>query len=257
MTSPVEQNAIVDLLFRLADDELLMGHRNSEWTGVAPMIEEDIAFSSMAQDEMGHAQAYYTILHEQLGQNDPDKLAFLRNPKEFRNAHLASLPRTHWAEAIMRQFLYDTAEQIRLEAYVKHPFEPLGQLARKIHGEEKYHFLHARAWILRLGQAVEDSNQRLQEALDQLWPYALGLFESPAHDQPEPFDEKTLKGAWLDLVCPLLVEANLIPPATQGEGQWISRVDMITGRYAPPAEHRIELLDAMQLVYRLDPTAEW
>lgn len=253
----ISPEALTDLLFRLADDELLVGHRNSEWTGVAPIIEEDIAFSSMAQDEMGHAQAYYTILHEALGQDAPDKLAFLRNPEDFRSAFLAEMKRADWAHALMRQFLYDTAEHIRVEAYKTHPFEPLAQVARKISGEEKYHLMHARMWVTKLGNATDESRQKMQNALDSLWPYALGLFETPKREQPEPFDENTLRQQWLDFACPLLQTASLKPTAEEFDGQWRTTVDAKTGRYGQPAEDRIDLLNAMQQVYRIDPEAEW
>lgn len=238
--------AVIDLLFRLADDELLIGHRNSEWTGIAPIIEEDIAFSSMAQDEMGHALAYYTILHEHCGQPHPDQLAFLREPNQFRNAALTALPRRDWSEAIMRQFFYDAAEQIRLDCYAKHPFEPLAQVARKIHGEEKYHFLHARTWVVRLAQTIE-SRQRMQTAIEVLWPHALGLFEEGRPEQPSPLDEISMREAWLGLVSPILTEVGYQIPSTEG----------VYLRYAAPTADRIELLDAMQKVYRIDPSAEW
>lgn len=252
-----ENNALIDLLFRLADDELMVGHRNSEWTGVAPILEEDIAFSSMAQDELGHAQAYYTILHEHFSQETPDQLAFLRNPETFRNAQFTSLPKTDWAYSIVRQFLYDAAEQVRLSAYIEHPFEPLGQVARKIVGEEKYHFLHGKMWLVRLGHGTTESNQLMQTALDDLWAYALGLFERPQYEQSNPFTEVELQQDWLNLVCPLLAESDLSVPVEEDHGQWITSVKGYATRYADPTDDRIELLDAMQQVYRIDPSADW
>ena len=107
------RQAVIDLLYRLADDEMVLGHRDSEWTGHGPILEEDIAFSSMAQDEMGHAQAYYQMLHE-LGDSNPDTLAFTRNARQFRCASLVSLPNNRdWAFCVTRQFLYDAAETVR------------------------------------------------------------------------------------------------------------------------------------------------
>lgn len=252
-----EHTAIIDLLYRLADDELMIGHRNSEWTGVAPILEEDIAFSSMAQDEMGHAQAYYAMLHE-LGESNPDTLAFRRDPEAFRNASFTALPRKDWARSIVRQLLYDAAEHVRLEAYSNHPFELLAQFARKIHGEEKYHLLHGRTWLIKLGHGTEESRQRLQESLDELWPYALGLFEPSPVEPPKPYDEAILCSEWLQLVCPILSEAMLtIDAAANTDGVWMTNAKPVYGRYAEPDEHRIDLLDAMQKVYRLDPDAQW
>ena len=101
----ITRDGVVDLLYRMGDDELVIGHRNSEWTGLAPILEEDIAFSSMAQDEMGHAQAYYQMLHE-LGESDPDTLAFARNARQFRCASLVSLPNNRdWSCCVTRPFL--------------------------------------------------------------------------------------------------------------------------------------------------------
>jgi ring-1,2-phenylacetyl-CoA epoxidase subunit PaaC len=195
---------------------------------------------------------------QQLRESDPDTLAFRRDPQDFRNATLTALPRKDWARSIMRQFLYDAAEHVRLEAYSNHPFEPLAQFARKIRGEEKYHFLHGRTWISKLGHGTDESRQRLQESLDELWPYALGLFEPSQNEQPEPFDEATLRSEWLQLICPLLSDASLtVDAAENADGIWTTVSNPIYGRYDEPDEHRIDLLDAMQKVYRLDPDAQW
>src|SRR3990172_10572297 len=127
------REAVINLLYRLADDELIIGHRNSEWTGHGPILEADIAFSSMAQDEMGHARAFYEMLHE-LGGPDPDKMAFGRKARDFRCCSLVALPKRDWAFSIMRQFLYDAAETVRLAALMQSSLAPLAQLATKLRG---------------------------------------------------------------------------------------------------------------------------
>ena len=149
------RTALIDLLYRLADDELIIGHRDSEWTGLGPILEADIAFSSMAQDEMGHALAYYHLLSE-LGEGDPDTLAFGRSPEQFRCASLVSLPKADWGFSVLRQFLYDTAECVRLSALAHSAYRPLAHLARKLQSEEKYHLMHGRMWVLRLGDATDE-----------------------------------------------------------------------------------------------------
>src|SRR5438067_12555980 len=101
------------LLLALADDEFVLGYRNSEWTGIAPMLEDDVAFSSMAQDEIGHARLLYQILGERLGLT-ADGVAYGRPPAAFRNAHLLERPRTNWALTIARQYLYDQLDHVRL-----------------------------------------------------------------------------------------------------------------------------------------------
>lgn len=258
ITQSNDQAALIDLLYRLADDELFIGHRNSEWTGVAPILEEDIAFSSMAQDEMGHALAYYTILHQTFTQDRPDQLAFVRPAKNFRNAPFTALPRQDWAHAILRQFLYDSAEQVRLEHYTDHPFAPLAQLAHKFRGEEKYHFLHARTWVTKLGNSTEDSHVKMQAGLNSLWPYALGLFEPGMPDQPAQFSESRLREQWLQLVVPILLEAGLQVNAQRSDhDQWETDTVPVYGRYAQPGSERLDLLAAMQQVFTIDPEAQW
>jgi ring-1,2-phenylacetyl-CoA epoxidase subunit PaaC len=248
----MNQAALKDLLFRLADDELVIGHRNTEWTGRGPILEADIAFSSMAQDELGHAQVYYSLLRD-LGEADPDRLAFLRDPGDFRCAQLVELPRGDWAFSVVRQFLYDAAESVRLAALAQSSYTPLAQAARKFAGEEKYHWLHGKTWVSHLGRATPESRARLQAALDQAFPYALGLFETTEVDDAIvagglQTPEAALKESWLALITPILHDAGLaLPQAEPIEG----------GRRGQHTEHLAALLNAMQLVFRLDPEATW
>ena len=116
--------ALVDYILALADDEVVIGHRESEWTGLGPILEEDIAFSSIAQDELGHALTYYTLL-EELGQGAPDDLAFLRPAEDFRSAQLCEMPRGDYAFSLVRGYLYDLAEAVRLEGLAASTYAPL------------------------------------------------------------------------------------------------------------------------------------
>ena len=164
-----------DLLLELADDELILGWRNSEWTGIAPLLEEDVAFSSIAQNEIGHARALYQLAARELG-TDADALAFDRKPEEYRCAPLVELRRLEWARTIARHFLYETADAIRLEALKASDDPEVAGLAAKIDREEAYHRMHAEMWVERL-LAVEEGRERLFEAVDELWPYALGVLD--------------------------------------------------------------------------------
>jgi ring-1,2-phenylacetyl-CoA epoxidase subunit PaaC len=168
-------NERVQLLLSLADDELLLGWRNSEWTGIAPTLEEDVAFSSIAQNEIGHARALYEVAARELG-TDADALAFDRAPEEYRSAPLVELRRLEWARTIARHWLYETADAIRLEALKASADAELAGIAAKIDREEVYHRIHAEMWIDRL-LAAEDGRTRLSAALDELWPYALGVLD--------------------------------------------------------------------------------
>ena len=163
------------LLLTLADDELILGWRNSEWTGIAPFLEEDVAFSSIAQNEIGHARALYELAARELG-TDADALAFDRSLDEYRSAPLVELRRLEWARTIARHWLYETADAIRLEALRASDDAELAGIAAKIDREEVYHRIHAEMWADRL-LASDEGWPRLEEALDELWPYALGVLD--------------------------------------------------------------------------------
>ena len=152
-------------LLALADDELVIGWRDSEWTGIAPLLEEDVAFSSIAQNEIGHARAVYQLLTD-----DPDALAFDRPLDEYRCAPLVELQLLDWAHTIARRWLYEEADRIRIEALLRDADPAVAGLAAKIDREEAYHRMHAEMWNTRL-----QGEQRYRKALADLWPYALGV----------------------------------------------------------------------------------
>jgi ring-1,2-phenylacetyl-CoA epoxidase subunit PaaC len=168
-------SARTDLLLSIADDELILGWRNSEWTGIAPFLEEDVAFSSIAQNEIGHARALYELAARELG-TTADELAFDRKPSEYRSAPLVELRKLEWARTIARHWLYETADEIRLAALKASEDPELAGLAAKIDREEAYHRMHAEMWIERL-LATDEGRSRLNEAVDELWPYALGVLD--------------------------------------------------------------------------------
>jgi ring-1,2-phenylacetyl-CoA epoxidase subunit PaaC len=165
----------VDLLLSIADDKLILGWRNSEWTGIAPFLEEDVAFSSIAQNEIGHARALYELAAAELG-TTADELAFDRKPEEYRSAPLVELRRLEWARTVARHWLYETADEIRLAALKASDDPDIAGIAAKIDREEAYHRMHAEMWIDRL-LATEEGRRRLDEALEELWPYALGVLD--------------------------------------------------------------------------------
>jgi ring-1,2-phenylacetyl-CoA epoxidase subunit PaaC len=163
-------------LLELADDELVLGWRNSEWTGIAPSLEEDVAFSSIAQNEIGHARALYELAAAELGPS-ADELAFDRQPGEYRCAPLVELRFVpDWGRTIARHYLYETADEARVGALKDSPDPDVAGLAAKIDREEVYHRLHAEMWVDRL-LASPDGRVRLIEATRELWPYALGVLE--------------------------------------------------------------------------------
>jgi ring-1,2-phenylacetyl-CoA epoxidase subunit PaaC len=170
-------NARAQRLLELADDELIVGWRDSEWTGIAPTLEEDVAFSSIAQNEIGHARALYELAAVELD-TDADALAFDRAPAEYRCAPLVELHLLDWAHTIARRYLYEEADRVRIEALIASDDAELAGLAAKIDREEVYHRLHAELWAARLRDEV-----RFHEAVEELWPYALGVL--PQELRPE------------------------------------------------------------------------
>ena len=152
-------------LLELADDELVLGWRNSEWTGIAPFLEEDVAFSSIAQNEIGHARALYQLAAEELG-TTADKLAFDRKPEEYRCSKFVELRFVpDWAKTIARHYLYEEADERRIKSLMESDDAEVAGLAAKIDREEAYHRMHARMWFLRLHE-----EPRFVAALDELRP---------------------------------------------------------------------------------------
>jgi ring-1,2-phenylacetyl-CoA epoxidase subunit PaaC len=159
-------------LLELADDELVLGWRNSEWTGIAPFLEEDVAFSSIAQNEIGHARALYELAARELD-TTADELAFDRAPDEYRCAPLVELRFVpDWARTIARHYLYEGADAVRVAALKDSDDAGVAGLMAKIDREEAYHRMHADMWIDRLRD-----DPKVREALVELWPYALGVLD--------------------------------------------------------------------------------
>ena len=247
--------ALKELLYKMADDLLIIGHRNSEWTGLGPILEEDIAFSSMAQDKIGQSQALFQLLHE-LGEQEPDTVAFTRNANQFHNAQFVELPNGDYDFSLMRHFLYDVADQLRFEFLANSSYEPLGKVARKIKGELKYHVFHANTWVVKLGNGTEESKARMQTALNEAWNYALGMFETSEFENDLIAEgifvgEEALKNQWLDTITPIIEKASLQIPSSN---TW---APVFGGRKSIHTEHLAPLVDEMSEVFRVDPSAEW
>jgi len=249
--------ALVELITRIADDALIMGHRNSEWTGMGPILEEDIAFSSLAQDKIGHAYNLYQLIESSTGRT-PDQTVFEREEKEWKCSHFSEFPTGEYDFSLVRHFLYDIAESLRYEHLIISSHQPLASLARKLKGEIKYHVFHANTYIKQLAQGTEESKSRIQSSLDYAFPYALALFEkSPFED--ELIDRKIflgedlLKDKWLEQISGAIESFGLkVPEATEEQVAEVSG-----GRKGYHTEYLKPLLDEMCEVHRLDPEAEW
>ena len=204
-------------LLGLADDELVLGWRDSEWTGIAPMLEEDVAFSSIAQNEIGHARAVYELL---VADGDADALAFDRKPEEYRCAPLVELRLLEWAHTIARRWLYEVADEIRIAALKDDSDAAVAGLAAKIDREEAYHRMHAEMWHERLRD-----EPRFQAAVEELWPYALGVL--PAELRGELVSRVGLdeveaieRGTHTDELAPLWEEMTMVRRSAPAGAQW-------------------------------------
>ena len=188
MVSPVVRRVSerAQQLLQIADDELVLGWRNSEWTGIAPFLEEDVAFSSIAQNEIGHARALYELAARELG-TSADELAFDRSPEEYRCSRLVELRVVpDWARTIARHVLYEHADEQRLQELMNSDDSELVGLAAKIDREEAYHRMHAQMWHDRL-----KDEPRYVEALEELRPL---VEERGEHgpELPELWEEMTI-----------------------------------------------------------------
>ena len=251
----MNQLALKELLYKIADDQLILGHRNSEWTGIGPILEEDIAFSSMAQDKLGHSLAFYSLLHE-LGESGPDTLAYLRPASQFHCCQLVELPIGEYDFSLMRHFLFDHAEAIRFDYLTQAAYEPVAKVAIKLRGELKYHVLHANTMVKRLGNATPESISRLQQSLNFAFPYALGMFEPSSYEaelqNANIFPaEATVQDQWLENIKKILAQTQLQLP----EPNAISPV--LGGRRGQHSEYLQPLLEEMAEVINIDPSTEW
>lgn len=253
MMDEAVRSALAARLLAMADDELILAHRNSEWAGHAPILEEDIAFANIALDELGHASIWYGMRGELTGE-DTDRLIFFRNPGQYRNVQMVELPRGDWAFSMTRQYLFDAAESVTLAHLKSSAYRPLAEAAAKIATEEIYHQRHTASWLRRLGLGTDESRARTQAALDTLWPYARQLFAPQPGDAVLVAagtlpDASSLRREWEALCRPFLSECGLLMPDDTLPRRDIPRTEH--------TEHLMTLLAEMQSVARLDPEAEW
>ncbi|PWI57119.1 1,2-phenylacetyl-CoA epoxidase subunit PaaC [Sulfoacidibacillus thermotolerans] len=247
--------ALIDFLYQMADDELTIGHRGSEWLGVAPDLEEDIAFSSISQDEVGHATFYFELLSE-LGEGDPDQLAFARTANQRKNARLLERPNHDWAYTIARGYFYDVFDHLRLQELLQSNYIPLQKGVQKILREERYHLLHMETWFERLAKAQGEAKERLEKAITAIWtdlPDLFSLGQSGEILREEgifPISESTLYDKWAQQVKALFDHSGLTWPAKQNE-------TLENGRLGVHSSDLQDLLNVMTEVYRSDLTATW
>ena len=247
------REAVTELLLGLADDEFVLGFWDSEWTGIAPILEEDVATSSIAQDEIGHAKAWYELLAS-LTDGDADRIAFGRDPEDYRHAALMNHPRTDWAFTVIRRFLYETADALRLEVLSASSHPAIAGLATKMRREETYHLLHWTAWLRRLAENPE-TRPRLDAALGRLWADADALFTPIAGEEALleagilTESLATTRQRWHERLATELTAVGLSAPAAESSAP----VDGRTGR----TDDFRWLWTEFTMVARAEPGATW
>jgi ring-1,2-phenylacetyl-CoA epoxidase subunit PaaC len=250
-----EPGPLLEYLLRLGDNCLILGHRLSEWCGHAPVLEEDIALANVALDLIGQAKLWLGLAGEVEGKGrDADRLAFLRDAREFRNLLLVEQKNGDFAVTMGRQFLFDAWHYLVLRELGRSADARIAEIAAKAVKEVAYHLERSRDWVVRLGDGTEESRRRMQKAVTTLWPYAGEMFEMDAVDQDlvrqgVAADLAALRQPWLEHVGAALEEATLERP----EWGWMQR----GGKRGLHSEHLGYLLAEMQFLQRAYPNATW
>jgi ring-1,2-phenylacetyl-CoA epoxidase subunit PaaC len=251
----VTSAAHLDYVLRLADNALILGQRLSEWTGHAPVLEEELALANVALDLIGQSRLLLTHASrlEATGR-DEDQLAFLRADHQYRNLTLVELPNGDFGRTVVRNFLLAAFQRPLWEALLSSRDVELAAIAEKSLKETRYHLRHSAEWVVRLGDGTEESRARSQSALDELWPYTAEFFTEDAIDNQVAASGlgvawADLQPAWEATVRPVLAEATLTIPA---QTAFRSR-----GKLGTHSEHLGHLLAEMQHLQRAHPGARW
>lgn len=249
------QAALFEFLLRMGDNTLILGHRVSEWCGHSPALEEDIALSNTALDLIGQTQLWLGLAGEVEGKGrSADNLAYLRDGYEFRNVLLVERPNGDFGKTLMRQFLFDAWHYLMLKALQSSADRRIAEIAGKSFKEVSYHLDRSRDLVIRLGDGTAESHRRMQDALDDIWPFTGEMFSSDAVDIelveagiiPAP---QGLKAGWDEIVEEALSEGTLRKPADGFMHKG--------GRRGVHTEHLGFILAELQFLQRAYPGATW
>src|SRR6202166_4089884 len=251
----VSETPLVLYTLRRADDALILGHRLSEWCGHGPMLEEDMALANMGLDLLGQARELYSYAAVVEGQgNDEDKLAYLRDVRQYRNLLLLEQPNGDFAHTMVRQFFYAAFADLYWRAMMKSSDATLAAIAAKSEKESAYHLRHSSEWILRLGDGTGESHARAQVAIDDLWAFTGEMFEVDEGERALidgriAVDPATLRAQWLKTMSSIVNEATVALPRSD----WMQQ----GGRSGRHSEHLGHLLSELQSMQRTFPGATW
>jgi ring-1,2-phenylacetyl-CoA epoxidase subunit PaaC len=248
-------SAPIEYALHLADNALVLGHRNSEWTGHGPILEQDIALSNIALDLIGQARYLYQHAAKLMGgEMTEDRLAYGRDSWDFRNYLLVEQVNGDWGKTVLRQFLFSAWQYYFYDRLRKSRDGELAAIAEKSHKEVVYHLRWSSEWVIRLGDGTEESHERMDRAVDELWKFTGELFAPAAYEQTMVLagiavDPALVRGSWESKVGEVFAEAGLTARAET----WMQT----GGKEGKHTEHLGYLLAEMQFLQRAYPNCEW
>ncbi len=245
------ENNLAQFLIRIADSEIILGQRLAEMCSKGPFLEEDIALSNLGLDLFGRGEELLKIVSTLEGEKfSPDDYVFRRNEREYFCIKLVEQPNNDFAWVIARQFLHDIYVKEIFEQLLSHTSQEVSALAKKVLKEIEYSYLHSRDWMVRLGNGTEESNQRLQDAINGLWKYTEELFTFDAIDTAVLKDADKIKAKWDKEVDTIFSESSLTRP------EELKR-HILDFRQGFHSEFLGVLLADMQYLPRAYPDAKW
>ncbi len=242
-------NYLTDYLLHLADTTLILSHRNSEWCGHGPILEQDIALTNISLDLLGQSRLFYQYAAQLIGNTDEDQLAYLRTEREYKNLLLVEQPNGDWGQTILRQYLYSQFQQLLFQQLQNHSDEQLAAIAAKSLKETNYHVRWSREWVIRLGDGTDESRQRMLHAVDEMWRYTGELFAPAAYESVATIDFNAIQLQWMEKVSAVFEEATLPLP---------EKVFAQTGgKTGVHTEHLGYILADLQYMQRTYPDSNW
>jgi len=255
----VSSDPQVQYLLRVGDTALILAQRVAEWTGHAPVLEEDIALANIGLDLLGQARGVLTRAGEieatiESEGHDEDQLAFLREERDYRNATIAELPRGDFAFTVVRNTMMATFFKLLWTRLLQSTDAELAAVAGKAVKEARYHQQHSVDWLVRLALGTDESKQRVVNALGDLWRFNAELFASDAVDEAAVLSGLgprwgDLKDEWFGEMSQILAAAQLEAPA--------STPFLSTGKQGTHSEHMGFILAELQYLQRAYPGGTW
>ncbi len=241
---------LTDYLLHAADTTLILSHRNSEWCGHGPILEQDIALTNISLDLLGQARNFYQYAAARMNEStDEDKLAYLRKERDFKNLLLVEQPNGDWGQTILRQYLFSQYQYLLFDQLQHHKDEQLAAITAKALKEIKYHLRWSSEWVIRLGDGTAESRARMLQAIDELWRYTGEMFIAAAYETASGIDMASLKNVWEEKVKAIFDAATLTIP---------EKVFMQTGgKTGTHTEHLGYILAELQYVQRAYPDSNW